>query len=308
MTDDVTDEQIVTENVAECPISTKDTVAEACNPTSQEADSVINPTITNSTTEAIPKPDPPTAIPVNGEAISTQQQIESRVNSQHVETLQLQIRLFKTLSQRYLDSTIPKLLDVNNRPVVPPALLPAPVASKVPVNLPKQNTESIILPPPPVKQNPIPQPIPTPVILPKPVPVHPTNFTTTAIQNVVTQIQVQPRPVQISQSTGPTTIPQKSALEQKYTELKSAEPVVVAPPAIPLSWQCFSSLMFIGPMRPADGMISIAPSVSYRISPSYCSKLSSEDRYDARRWSLMLSLLLFICRMSDAFRSLPHCL
>lgn len=261
MTDEVTEEPVVTEKPVECPTITRDNVAEACNSISQESDSVINPTITSITTEAIPISDQPTATPVKVEVIPSQQQIESRVNSQHVETLQLQIRLFKTLSQRYIDSTIPKLLDVNNRPIASTVPPPIPVASKVPVILPKQDTESIILPPPPVKQNPIPQPIPTPIVPPRPVPVHPTNFTTTAIQNVVVN-QVQPRQVQISQNTAPTAIPQKTALEQKYTELKSAEPVAVAPPAIPLSWQCFSSLMFIGPLRPADGMISIAPSVS----------------------------------------------
>jgi hypothetical protein len=261
MTDEVVDNKIVTEIPVECPVVANDLVASDSNSTVREADTVINPTITNSTTELTPKLEAVVPPPSNPDVITSQQYVETRVNSQHVETLQLQIRLFKTLSQKYLDSTIPKQLDANSRPVVPVIAQATVLAPKTPIHVSQPvAVGSITLPPPPIKQKPILQPVPTPVVHPRPIATNPTGPPNGVIQTVANN-PTQVRPLISNQTIGPTAVVQKNTLEQKYSELKAAEPVSAAPPAIPLSWQCFSSLMFIGPARPADGMISIAPSV-----------------------------------------------
>lgn len=261
MTDEVVDNRIVTEIPVDGPVVANDLIASDSNSSIKEADVVINPTIINSTIEITPKLEAVVPSPSNPEVIATQQYVETRVNSQHVETLQLQIRLFKTLSQKYLDSTIPKQLDANSRPVVPVIAQATVLAPKTPIHVSQPvAVGSITLPPPPIKQKPILQPAPTPVVHPRPIapnPIGPPNGVIQTVANIPTQV----RPLISNQIIGPTTVVQKNTLEQKYSELKAAEPVSAAPPAVPLSWQCFSSLMFIGPVRPADGMISIAPSV-----------------------------------------------
>ena len=266
MTDEVVDNKIVTEIAVDCPVVANDLIASDSNSSIKEADTVIIPTTTNSTTELTPKPEAVVPPPSNPEVTTSQQHVETRVNSQHVETLQLQIRLFKTLSQKYLDSTIPKQLDANLRPVVPVIAQATVLAPKAPIHVSQPvAVGSITLPPPPIKQKPILQPAPTPVVHPRPVTVHPPGPPNGVVQTVNNN-PTQVRPLVNNQTAlGPTAVVQKNTLEQKYSELKAAEPVSAAPPAIPLSWQCFSSLMFIGPARPADGMISIAPSVRMKI-------------------------------------------
>ena len=258
MTDEVVDSHIVSENVAEGVIAGKDNIGPDSISSIQEVETVINPTIAISLTEATPTPEVIVSAPVSAGPIPAQQSVESRVNSQHVETLQLQIRLFKTLSQKYLDSSIPKQLDANNRPIiqtVQQAILTAPKIPAQSVQPPAAG--SITLLPPPIKPKPVPQAVSAVVPPPRPVAYTPA-YTATPVQNVA--IDHPPlRPLQIVPNPGPPIV-QKIVPEQKI-EVKVAEPVVAPTPTIPLSWQCFSSLMFIGPARPPDGMISIAPSV-----------------------------------------------
>lgn len=270
MTDDPAEDKPVDEIPAESPISTNGQIGPPAISLSQEIVTGITPTIANSTPEVIP---PPEVVAIAAPIIETplQQSVESRVNSQHVETLQLQIRLFKNLSQKYMDSTIPKQLDANNRPVLP---IPQQISSSSAVKLPTQvptaapgavGPGAIILPQHSIKQKPAPQPVPIlvqtrppPYISSYPVnaaPIHNSQVTSKLPPNLVPPVQVKTE--------------QKK--EQKVIDLKEVEtPTVSAPAPTPLSWQCFSSLMFIGPPRPADGMISIAPSVSNIIKYFYC--------------------------------------
>ena len=261
MTDEVVDNHTVSENVAECVVVGKDQIGPECISSIQEVEAVITPTIAISLPEATPTPEVIISAPVSAGVIPTQQHVESRVNSHHVETLQLQIRLFKTLSQKYLDSSIPKQLDANNRPIIQTVQQAVMAAPKIPTHsVQPPAAGSIALLPPPIKPKTIPQAVSTIVPPPRPVAYTPV-YIATPVQNVPID-HSQVRPLQIIQNSVPPVV-QKIVLEQKNVEIKVAEPVIAAPPTIPLSWQCFSSLMFIGPARPPDGMISIAPSVIF---------------------------------------------
>jgi hypothetical protein len=266
--------------------------------------------------------------------ISSSEKSESKVNSQHVETLQLQIRQFKKLAQRYVESEIPKGMDINQNPQI---------TSNLPASQPPTDTlqsSAQILPPSPQIQNSIPQTAsatitqtrPSPLIPPYPTPTfngnnNPQSFQQPARPNQLQQqfqqtqqqpsqnnFQQQPQQPQIQQplqnnfqtqqqpqqfSQQPQQ-PQQKPFQQQYQqnplqdsqnpaqnslnplpngqsqvthqfpqnqttkpEIKMGEVAPVNPVApVSWQWQCFSSLMFLGPPKPQDGMISIAPSVS----------------------------------------------
>lgn len=257
MIDEAAEAQSAIEIPAEDPTSVNGHIGLEGNSLSSESDTAIIPTIATITTEVPPIVNVVVAAPTTVAAPHPLPQIESRVNSQHVDTLQSQIRLFKILSQKFLDSTIPKQLDANNRPILNIVQQKAAPALKLPTQ-PVPAPVGIISLPPQIKQKPIPLPVPTPIIhtrlnLPYTVPY------TSNVAPISNSSHSLPRPQQ-NQNDG---IPLPTKADQKHSDQKGIESVVVtAPPATPLSWQCFSSLMFIGPPRPTEGMISIAPSVS----------------------------------------------
>ena len=255
MIDESAEDHSANEIPAECPTSSNGHTAPEIILVPQEVDSAITPTPAISTTEAVPIVDV-VVPPVIVVAPTVQPQIELRVNSQHVETLQLQIRLFKNLSQKYMDSTIPKQLDANSRPIIASVQQTTVASVKSTVLPPPVVAGAISLPPQPVKQKSIPLPIPVPPAHTRPTPAYTTPYISNPIP-VPNTSYIPPRPIPVQ-----NVVPVPVKTEQKHSDVKGPETVVVAaPPATPLSWQCFSSLMFIGPTRPAEGMISIAPSV-----------------------------------------------
>ena len=257
MTDEPVEATSANEIPAECPTSVNGRIGPEGKAPSSESDTAIIPTIAINTTEVAPIVNVAAVAPVTVAAPPTLPQVESRVNSQHVDTLQSQIRLFKNLSQKFLDSTIPKQLDANNRPILPTVHQTSASTSKLVAQPPAVPTGVISLPLQ-IKQKPIPLPVPIPTIHTRPVLPYAVPYanSTALIPN---NTHISPRPQQ-NQIEG---VPLSTKVDQKHSDVKGPEnTIVAAPPAPPLSWQCFSSLMFIGPPRPTEGMISIAPSVS----------------------------------------------
>jgi hypothetical protein len=294
--DEIGEAKIAIKNPSEFPINPNGHTSTENNSVSEDVTDSINPTINSNTTEATkltPVVETVISAPVVDEAVSSQ--AISRVNSQHVESLQLQIRLFKTLSKRYVDSEIPKQLDENSRPI-----LVAQMVNNSPIQVPPTVSEPTSQPLPVA---PVSQPLPAPTYN-RPTPNYSSNYPPTTAPNNSSN-SYPPRPQQQNTfEAGQTLTPQPQnghhnpqnplhpagnpnlkpssnnpipiqttqnpqSIESKPFEMKVDGGVVVppmtgaqaAPPAQPLSWQCFSSLMFTGPQRPPDGMISIAPSV-----------------------------------------------
>lgn len=177
-----------------------------------------------------------------------------------IETLQNQIRLFKTLGKRYAESVIPKSIPQESQPLPPPNLSPS---SQIPA-LSSQDAAPVVPQQPTNSQPPSSKP-----------PTNPTNALKSEkvvkVETVVkaekaekaekaTPVAPDPSPPVPAPITTPTVNPPVPILS--VPPIAPIPKEIVDPPPV-LSWQCFYSLLMTGPLanRQTEGMVSIPPSV-----------------------------------------------
>lgn len=208
----------------------------------------------------------------------------SSFTTSQVEALQHHIRLFKALSQRYIESSIPKSLPEGYTP--PPQVFQRPMyqtnssshgnqgysnAASGRQSVPQQMSQS--------QSSQIQQLHANPSRLPSS-----TNGSNNSSNVQAKMAQVRgssyQNPSHGSQSSGSllsqSVMPQYNDHiihqnnQQLFQQQSSFQPQMQQPSSHPqgptLSWQCFNSILAIGPPKLPDGMISISPSVRLYIS------------------------------------------
>jgi hypothetical protein len=205
------------------------------------------------------------------------QNVSSFTTSQ-VETLQHHIRLFKALSQRYIESSIPKSLPEGYTP--PIQVFQRHSTQNNAVSQGHQGYSNPARPTAP-QQAPHTQQSQIQQLYANPLKYSNTSNSSSNASNMHPKPSQQPprgpspgmpyhqppsQPTSIAQYN--EQVMHHSSNQQLFQQQQhqSYQQQIQQPPAQPqgptLSWQCFNSLLAIGPPKPPDGMIAIAASVS----------------------------------------------